>query len=125
MNEFRITMPNTPGNLARVVKGLADHGVSVLGLSCHGLGDEGFAAIVVDKEDEAREAFGAVGASYDEVPCCVVTLEDRVGALAEACSKLGSGDANIETGYIALIESEVRWIFTSDSPRAAGILGAD
>ena len=123
MTEFRIALPNEPGQLARVGEALGTRGVNILTVAAIGT-VEAAVALVTDQEDKTREALGDLGLSYQEIELLAVSLSHQPGELSVLAKKLADAEINIESIYL-LEESagEVKIAITvNDLTRARQVL---
>ena len=122
MKEFRVSLSNRPGQLARVSGALGQRGVNIITLAATGIG---ILALVTDQEERTRTALKDLGLSFQERELLTVKLPNRPGELGNFAKKLADSEINIESIYlIDRIGDEVEVSFTvSDVPRAKQILG--
>lgn len=99
--EFRISLPNEPGQLARVSEALGGRGVNILSVA--GIGTENpVIALVADQEDTTRETLEELGLSFEEVELLTVDLPHHPGELGTLAKKMGDADVNIESIYLLI-----------------------
>lgn len=124
MKEFRISLPNEPGQLGRVGEALGRRGVNIMTVAAIGAANP-VVALVTDQEDKTREALGELSLSFHEVELLTVKLPHRPGELGTFAKKMGDVNINIESIYL-LGESagEAKIAFTvSDLAKAKKELG--
>lgn len=97
--EFRISLPNEPGQLARVCEALGRRGVNILSVAAIGAANP-VVALVADQEDKAREALEELGLSFQEVELLTVEVPHRPGELGTFAKKMGDANINIESIYL-------------------------
>jgi len=117
--EFRISLPNEPGQLARVCEALGHRGVNILSVAAIGAANP-VVALVADQEDKTREALEELALSFQEVELLTVEVPHRPGELGTFAKKMRDANINIESIYL-LEESggEVKVAFTvSDLAKA-------
>ena len=122
--EFRISLPNEPGQLARVCEALGRRGANILSVAAIGAANP-VIALVADQEDNTREALEELALSFQEVELLTVDVPHRPGELGAFATKMGDANINIESIYL-LEESdgEVKVAFTaSDLAKAKQELG--
>jgi len=122
--EFRISLPNEPGQLARVSEALGRRGVNILSVAAIGAVNP-VITLVADQEDKTRETLEELGLSFKEVELLTVDVPHRPGELGTLAKKMGDADINIESIYL-LEESggEVKVALTvSDLTKAKQELG--
>jgi hypothetical protein len=98
-----VYLNDQPGELARLAKALATHGVNLGGV-CAVTNGGGMAEVnvLVDELAPALEALEDAGIEIGtEQEVIVVDLEDRPGALAEITQRLAEGEINLNLVYLA------------------------
>lgn len=108
-----------PGALARVARLLAAHNINLRGLVVDGTGihllTHALAPVLAALEEN--------GLPYQEQEVHEVLLEDRPGALADLCERLGKAGINIVTAFGVATGSAGRiYISVTDLPHAAPII---
>ncbi len=121
--EFRILLPDQPGQLARVCEALSQRKVNIRTVA--GIAGATLLAVVTEQEDHTRAAFQELGLNFHEVELLTIKLVDRPGELATFAKKLSDANINIESIYILRTSAdEVEIAFTvSDMDRARQVLG--
>ncbi len=122
--EFRISLTNAPGQLARVGEALGSRGVNILTVAALGA-DSSIIVLVVDQEDKAREALGELGLSFREAELLTAGIPHQPGTLGALAKKMADANINIESIYLlGASAEEVKLAFTvSDLDKAKEILG--
>ncbi|NIO49302.1 MAG: ACT domain-containing protein [Candidatus Aminicenantes bacterium] len=123
MKEFRISLPNEPGQLARVGEALGSRGVNILTVAA--FGDVNLVALVVDQEDIAREGLEELGLSFQEAELLTLNVPNRPGELSTFAKKLGDANINIESIYLLEASGEEAKVAltVSDMAKAKQVLG--
>ncbi len=124
MKEFRVQLPNQPGQLARVGEALGQRGVNILAVAATGAAAAGL-ALVAEQEDRTRTTLQELGLGFQEVELLTVKLPDRPGELGRFAKKLGDVQVNIESIYLlnkAGGEAELA-LTVSDVAKARQVLG--
>jgi hypothetical protein len=125
--QFVVQVQNRPGELAHLVRALAERGVNLVHCAGGGAGAIGYA--VLDTEDDAvtREVLRSTGASFVEGASITIELEDQPGALAAATERLAT--AGIDIRGLLMVgrrNGTVLVALTVDDPGAARrVLGLD
>lgn len=100
--DFVLIPDDKPGVLARLGKAAGEAGINIEGISAFTGEGKGVVHVLVEDAEAALETLSAAGfdirAARDVI---VVEIEDRPGALGEACGKLADADVNIAQAYIA------------------------
>ncbi len=124
MKEFRVYLPNEPGQLAQVGEALSRRGVNILTVAAIGAANP-TVALVVDQEGIAREVLEGLGLSFEEVELLTLTVPNRPGELSTFAKKLGDAKINIESIYLLEASGEEAKVAltVSDSAKAKQVLG--
>jgi hypothetical protein len=125
MHAFIITAQNQPGELARVLDGIAQRGVNVTAGGATTWGEGGAIAIQVNDDDGARSALQEAGITFREADVAAAWLENTPGTLADAARRLGDAGVNIEAFFLIGMEGgKVGILFAvSDGAAAKAALG--
>ena len=112
--EFQISLPNEPGQLARVTEALGHRQINIITIAAIGVANPGVVLVTV-QEDETREILKELGLSFQEAELLSVKIPNVPGELGTFTKKLADSNINIESMYL-LEESfgEVRIAFTVD-----------
>jgi hypothetical protein len=97
--EFRISLPNKPGRLARVAEDLGRRGVNILAIAAIGAANP-VIALVVDQEDKTREALKKLRLRFQELELLMVDVPHRPGELGIFAKKMGDAKINIDSMYL-------------------------
>lgn len=124
MRKDLVIIPNDePGILARLGTTLGEAGINVDGCSAFTGGGKGVVHLLVDDADKGIEVLTEAGFDVKAARRVVVArIENRPGALGEACTVLGNNGVNIEQAYFANDNQLV--IICDDVDRAKELLGA-
>ncbi len=122
VTEFCFTVPDQPGELAKVAQALGDAGVNIEGFSeTSTSGPTAFFRLVVDNEEGAKAALQGAGISFQTNEAFLLTLDNKPGVLANLATKLGDAGVNIDSFYVTMQGKQVLGV---DNVNAAkGILG--
>jgi hypothetical protein len=112
--EFKILLPNEPGQLARVAEALGNRQINIITIAAIGVANPQVVLVTV-QEDETREILKKLGLSFQEAELLSVKMPNVPGELGIFAKKLADANINIESMYL-LEESfgEVRIGFTVD-----------
>ena len=98
--ELSIRMEDRPGTLGKICRFLADREVNILAFQAVPLPDKKtLVRLVVDNPAAAKKAFDSEHLDCTEAEVVQVRLANRPGALAQAASRLGEANININYGY--------------------------
>jgi hypothetical protein len=124
MKEFRVFLPNEPGQLAHVGEALSRRGVNILTVAAIGAASPAV-ALVADQEDIAREVLEELGLSFQEVELLTLNIPNRPGEMSTFAKKLGDANINIESIYLLEASGEeAKVVLTvSDIAKAKQVLG--
>jgi hypothetical protein len=122
--ELVASLPAKLGLLAEVAAVVRGQGVNIKAVSAYERDGEGKFLLVTDDNAKAAEALKSMGASPREKSVVMVEMEDRPGALEEACKTLADAGIDIEYVYGASgLVGKARLVFsTSDDERAVKLL---
>lgn len=122
--ELVASLPAKLGLLAEVAAAVRGEGVNIKAVSAYERDGEGKFLVVTDDNAKAAEALKSMGATPREKSVVLVEMEDRPGALEEACKTLADAGINIEYVYGASgLVGKARLVFsTSDDERAVKLL---
>jgi hypothetical protein len=105
---LRVSLPNRPGELARVARQLANAGVNVRSVAGVSGAGEGVLEFLVDNLDAAAGALRQGGTSFQETRVATSPIPNEVvsqpGALAHLAEALAGAGINIESLYAAVGE---------------------
>ena len=121
--EFRISLPNQPGQLVRVCEALNQRNVNIKAIA--GTAGANQLAMVTDQEDHTKEILQKLGLKFQIVELATIRLVDQPGTLAGFARKLADANINIESIYrLGVTADEVEVAFTvSDMDKAKQVLG--
>ena len=100
MKEFRITMGNRPGELARVAENLSRQGVNIKALSVTAGANQVTCHLIGHDVDATRTALQEVRAQFLEQEVIELLLEDSAGALARVAEQLAEAGINVDAIYL-------------------------
>ena len=97
--EFRINLPNEPGQLAHVCEALCERGINIRTLA--GLaGTPPVVALITDLEDETRQALQDLKLEFHEIELLAVKFENIPGEIGSFARKLADAKINIDAIYM-------------------------
>ena len=100
MKEFRITLGNRPGELARVAEHLSRQGVNIKALSVTAGGNQVTCHFIGHDLEATRTALQEARVQFDEQEVISLLLEDRAGELARVADELATAGINIDAIYV-------------------------
>ncbi len=101
MKEFRITIGNRPGELARVTMPLARHGVSIKAVAASASSNQVTLHVVGHDVDATRTGLQAANIPFEEQEVLLLLLEDKAGEIANVSSQLADANVNLTAIYLA------------------------
>jgi hypothetical protein len=101
MKEFRVTVSNKPGELARVAAALGRQQVSIKALAASASGNQVTLHLVGHDVEATREGLRAANVQYHEQEVILVLLEDKAGEIARVTGELGDAGVNLDAIYLA------------------------
>jgi hypothetical protein len=97
--ELSVQMDDRPGTLGRLCRVLADRGVNILAIQASSSERRSQVRFVADNPTIVKSVLDSQGLAYTEAEVAQVTLQNRLGELARAASRLGEADININSAY--------------------------
>lgn len=98
--EFRVTLPNRPGELAKLAKMLGKKGVNITTIVGLAAGNTSTLAFLTEDESRAMSVLQEGKYKFKAMPVVMVRMMDKPGALARVAKKLGNKKINIEGVYL-------------------------
>ena len=100
--ELNIRLPDRPGTLGKLCRALADRKVNILAFQSVPLEGESLVRFVVNDPATAKQVLDSERLSHTETEVAQIKLRNRPGELANAASKLGEANININYAYSGL-----------------------
>ncbi len=100
MREFKVFVPNKPGELARVTEALANQAVNIRAIASEAADESMFFRIVTNDVATTEKAFRLAGLKYEANEIMSVELLDRPGELAKIARRLARAGVNVQSLYI-------------------------
>lgn len=125
MKEFRVTVSNRPGELARVATSLARHGVSIKAVAASAHSNQVVLHVVGHETESTREGFQSAGIPFEEREVIELLLEDKAGELARVASQLAEANVNLDAIYLSGRADDLVQVILSvdDVKKAKKLLG--
>jgi hypothetical protein len=98
--EFRVSLPNRPGELAKLTKTLGKKGVNITTIAGLASGTTSSLAFLTEDETKATSILKEGKYKFKATPVLMVRMSDKPGALARVAKKLGNKKINIEGVYL-------------------------
>ena len=126
--DFQITVPDQPGELFRITKGLQEAEINLRAMWGFGMGG-GHAEIIVVPEDpdHFREHARQAGLQVEERTVFHLTGKDEVGALVETIEKIAAAGINVHSFDAMALNGKYSaycWVSDEDRERLSKLLGA-
>jgi len=122
--EIRVAAPNAVGLLAKVCNAVAGAGVDIDAVCGYAVEDKGYIMLITRDNAKAGEALRSAGYEVSGREVVLVDIENRVGAGAEAVSKIA--EAGIDIRYCYATASDGKYALTvmatSDDQKALEVL---
>jgi hypothetical protein len=100
MTEFSVRLANTPGQLARVARLLADADIAIEAFATVADNGQSHVRFVVTSAPKARRALMAADLEFDERDVLDTFLPRGAGALAHMAEDLARAGVNIDSMYL-------------------------
>jgi hypothetical protein len=97
--QLSVSMENTPGQLGRLCRVLAQAGVNIRGVSVADAADVSIIRLVVNDPKAAQSALREAGLCVVAQNVLIVDLEDKPGALEDMAFRLGEAGINVQYVY--------------------------
>jgi hypothetical protein len=123
LTQFRVTIPNLPGELAKVTHLLLKSKVNITGMMTECLGDVSYIRMLATPERVATDVLEDAGFDVMEVPVFQVDLPNKPGRLDSLARELGESKVNILCIYGTGNGDSARLVIGVEEPdRAAEII---
>ncbi len=122
---FVVQLPNRPGELAHLAKGLCARGVNIVQIQGSAAGDLACALIYTDDDKATEEVLRSMGYSFVAGSTLIVEIEDTPCALSDLTSKLARAGVNLKgCCIIGRREGRAEWsLSVEDEAKARAVLG--
>jgi len=98
--EFKVTVQDTPGTLARLGMILGEAQVNIEGIQGTSREQKGFVQFVPNDEDKAARALDAAGIAYSRREVLIVRVLDEPGMLGDLALVMAKAGINIDSVYV-------------------------
>ena len=98
--EFRVTLEDKPGELARLGTVLGDAEVNIEAIQGFSLEGKGVVQFVPNQPDQAVQALETKGFSYTKRDVLVVKVLDQPGMLGDVALVMSEAGVNIDSVYL-------------------------
>jgi hypothetical protein len=118
--QFVVQVRNRPGELAHLVRALAERGVNIVHCAGGGAGSLGYTILETEDDAVTRSVLRSIGASFVEGDPITVELPDQPGELAGLTERLGAAGIDIQgLLMVGCRDGMVLVTVTVDDPEAA------
>ena len=98
--EFKVTVQDTPGTLARLGMILGEAQVNIEAIPGTSREQKGFVQFVPNDEDKAARALDTAGIAYSKREVLVVRVLDEPGMLGDLALVMAKAGINIDSVYV-------------------------
>jgi hypothetical protein len=98
--EFKVTVQDAPGTLARLGTILGEAEVNIEAIQGTSREEKGFVQFVPNDEDKAARALDAAGIAYSKREVLVVRVLDEPGMLGDLALVMAKAGINIDSVYV-------------------------
>ena len=98
--EFKVTVQDTPGTLARLGAALGDTGINIEAIQGTSREGKGFIQFVPDDPDRTAVALDAAGIAYGRRDVLVIRVLDQPGMLGDVALVMSRAGINIDSVYL-------------------------
>jgi hypothetical protein len=122
---FVVQLPNRPGELAHLARGLCARGVNIVQIQGSAAGDLACALIYTDNDEATNEVLRSMGYSFVAGSTLIVEIDDVPCALGDLTGKLARAGVNLKgCCVIGRREGKAEWsLSVDDEPKARAVLG--
>ena len=99
--EFKVTVQDTPGTLARLGRLLGEAHVNIEAIQGTSREGKGFIQFVPQDEDKATLALNAAGIAYGKREVLMVRVLDEPGMLGDLALVMAKAGINIDSVYVS------------------------
>lgn len=127
IKQLSVFLENKPGQLAGIMKTLAEAGVNIVTLSLANAPEFGIVRMIADDHAKGADALAKAGYAVRETEVVAVTVPDRPGGMAELTARLDRAGVDIEYSYAYSLghgEKAVLVFRFDDNARAEAALAA-
>lgn len=100
MQEFRVSIPHKPGELAKLSIALGEKGVNISSIASVVASNPATVAFVTNQVKEASAALEGLGLDFEVVDLLTISLSDNVGELGMIAEQLANAHINVESVYV-------------------------
>ncbi len=97
MIQLDVGLPDRPGELAKLLRILAESRINIDAMSANSGDGRSFASLITDRPTRARQSLTKAGYDCHQRTVIVVSLKDEPGALAALARKLGEAGVDIRS----------------------------
>lgn len=120
MREFRVTLTNRHGELARLTEILSKQGINLKSVAAISEGSKAVICLVADDTESARAALQEARIPFEENELLSELMENEPGKLDDLAGRLAGAGINILSLYILGREDPLIEVgFTVDEPKKA------
>jgi hypothetical protein len=98
--EFKVSLANKPGTLARLGTVLGDANVNISAMQGFSHGEDSIVQFVPDNLDQTTAALKASGITYIKREVLIVRVLDEPGALGDVAFVMAKAGINIDSVYV-------------------------
>lgn len=98
--EFKVSLENQPGTLARLCTVFGDARVNIEAIQGFSLGGESLVQFVPNNPDEAAAALAAANLAYTQRRVLIVEVLDEPGMLGDVALVMADAGINIDSLYV-------------------------
>ena len=98
--EFKVTVQDTPGTLARLGRILGEAGINIEAIQGTSREGKGFVQFVPSDEEKAAAALDAARIAYSKREVLVVRVLDEPGMLGDLALVMSKAGINIDSVYV-------------------------
>src|SRR5262245_34927221 len=120
MREFRVSLPNRPGELARLAELFSTKEINLKSVAVVAEGNRAIVCLVAEDVTVARDTLQESRIPFAEAELLTELVENEPGVIAGLAAKLAGAEVNIESLYVLARDSELTELgLTVNDPKKA------
>ncbi|MCI0586362.1 MAG: hypothetical protein L0323_05935 [Planctomycetes bacterium] len=120
MREFRVSLPNRPGELARLAEIFSTKEINLKSVAVVAEGNRAIACLVAENVTAMRDTLQESRIPFAEAELLTELVENEPGVIAGLAAKLAGAEVNIESLYVLARDSDLTELgLTVNDPKKA------
>ncbi len=120
MREFRVSLPNRPGELARLAEIFSTKEINLKSVAVVAEGNRAIACLVAENVTAMRDTLQESRIPFAEAELLTELVENEPGVIAGLAARLAGAEVNIESLYVLARDSDLTELgLTVNDPKKA------